>query len=45
MIKGGGDALLDLIWRLYNLAFENVMPEEWRSAIIVPLYKNKGERT
>ena len=28
------------------MAFESgVMPEDWRSAVIVPLYKGKGERT
>ena len=27
------------------MAFENgVVPEDWRSAVIVPLYKGKGER-
>ena len=24
---------------------EGVVPEDWRSAVIVPLYKGKGERT
>ena len=28
------------------MAFESdVMPEDWRSAVIIPLYKGKGERT
>ena len=28
------------------MAFESdVVPEDWRSAVIVPLYKGKGERT
>ena len=28
------------------MAFESdVRPEDWRSAVIVPLYKGKGERT
>ena len=44
MIKGGGDRVVDLLWRLHNMAFESgVVPEGWRSA--VPLYKGKGERT
>ena len=31
--------------RLCNIAFESVAaPEYWRSAVIVPLYKGKGER-
>ena len=28
------------------MAFESgVVPEDWRSAVIVPLYKGKGQRT
>ena len=46
MIKGGGDRVLDCIWRLCNIAFESgVVPEDWRYAVIVPLHKGKGERT
>ena len=46
MIKGRGDRVVDWIWRLCNMAFESgVMPEDWRYAVIVPLYKGKEERT
>ena len=46
MTKGRGDRVVDWIWRLCNIAFEsNVAPEDWRPAVIVPLYKGKGERT
>ena len=45
MIKDGGDRVVDWIWRLCNMAFESVVvPEHWRSAVIIPLYKGKGER-
>ena len=38
--------VVDWFWRLYNRAFESGgVPEDWRSAMIVPLYKGKGERT
>ena len=38
IIKGGGDRVVDWIWRLYNMTYKSgVMPE--------PLYKGKGERT
>ena len=38
--------MVDWIWRLCNMVFESgVVPEDWRSAEIVPLYKSKGERT
>ena len=34
------------ILKLCNMAFESgVVPEDWRSAVIVPLYKGKRERT
>ena len=46
MIKGGSDRVVDWIWRLCNRAFGTVgVPEEWRSAVIFPLYKGKGKRT
>ena len=46
MIKGGTERVMDQIWRLCNMGFENgVVPENWRSAVIVPLYKGKGEGT
>ena len=38
MIKYGGDRVVDWIWRLCNVAFESsVVPEDWRSVVIVPL--------
>ena len=46
MIVRGSDMVVDQIWRLCNMAFESsVVPEDWRSAVIVPLYKAKGKRT
>ena len=45
MIKDGGDRVVDWIWSLCNMAFENgFVPEDRRSDVIVPLYKGKGER-
>ena len=45
MIGGGGDRVVDWIWRLSNMAFESgVMSEDWRSAMIILLYKVKEER-
>ena len=44
IIKGGGNTVVDWIWKLCNMAFESgVVPEDWRSAVIVPLYKVEGE--
>ena len=46
IIKGGGDRVVDWIWRLCDMAFESgVVPEDWISAVIVALYNGKGERT
>ena len=37
--------MVDWIWRLCNMAFESgVVVEDWRSAVIVPLYEGKRER-
>ena len=46
MINGGGGRLSDWNWRLFNMAFKSsVVPDDWRSAVTVPMYKSKGERT
>ena len=46
MIKGGGNRVLDWIWELCNMAFEGGdVLEDWKPAVIVPLYKGEGERT
>ena len=46
MIKGGGERVVDWIWRLCNMSFESdAVPEDWRSVMVVPLYKGKGEKT
>ena len=46
MIKGEGDRVVDWIWRLCYVAFESgIVPEDWKSTVIVPACKGKGERT
>ena len=46
ILKGEGDMVVDCIWSQCNMAFESsVGPEDWRSAVIAPLYKGKGEKT
>ena len=38
--------MVDWIWRLRSIAYESGdVPEDQRSAVIVPLYKDKGKRT
>ena len=38
MIKGGGNRVVDCIWRLCTMAFETgVVLEDWISAVIVQL--------
>ena len=46
IIKGGGNRGVDRIWKLCSMAFESGgVPENWRYAVIVPLYEDKGEKT
>ena len=45
MIKGRGNRVVVWIWRLCNITFESVVLEDWGSAVIIPLYKAKGETT
>ena len=46
VVKGGGDLLVDWIWKLCNTAFESgFVSEDWMSDVIVPLYKGKGKMT
>ena len=46
MGNSGGDMTVDWIWRLCSMAFErSAVPEDWRSAVNIPLYKGKKERT
>ena len=42
VIKGEDGRVVDWIWRLCNIAFESgIVPKDWRSSVIVPLYKDK----
>ena len=46
MVEGGGDRVVDWIWRLFNMVFEGgLVPKEWRSAVILLLNIGKGGRT
>ncbi len=45
MLKYGGEIVVDWMMWMCNLAWEqSKVPEDWRKAIIVPLYKGKGNR-
>ena len=44
MIKGWNKRVVDWNWTLCNITFESrTVPEDWRSAVIVPLHKGKGK--
>ena len=46
MLKALDDAGVEVIHELIHKAWtEKVVPEDWSTAIIAPLYKNKGEKT
>ena len=42
VIKDLGDRVVDWIWKLCNMALESGV---WKCAVIVSLFKGKGERT
>ncbi len=45
MLKYGGEIVVDRMVWIYNLAWaQSEVPEDWRKAIIVSLYKGKGKR-
>ncbi len=45
MLKYGGGVVVDWLWKVCSLAWEEgKVPEDWKSGIVVPLYKGKGER-
>ncbi len=45
MLKYGGEIVVDWMVWICNLAWEHSeVPEDWRKAIIVPLYKGTGKR-
>ena len=45
MVKGGDELVVNSFWNLRNMGFENgVVPESWKSAVIVLVYKDKWER-
>ena len=44
-MKRGGESVLDWLVRLLNACFVGgVVPEDWRGACVVALYKGKGDR-
>ena len=44
-LKRGGECVLEWLVRMFNGCFrEGKVPKEWKSAVIVPLYKGKGDR-
>ena len=44
-LKQGGGAIVEWLVRLLNTCFDaGEVPEDWRMAIIVPLYKGKGDK-
>ena len=46
MIKGRGGMVVDWKWRLCSVTFiSDVLLKDWRSAVIVKLYKGIGQKT
>ena len=43
-IRNGGEVIVEWLVRMFNGCFETgCVPEDWKSACIVPLYKGKGD--
>ena len=46
MLKYGGEVVVEWMWLICKLAWkQKEVPEEWRKAVIVPLYKGKGSKS
>ncbi|KAF1010546.1 MAG: hypothetical protein GAK29_05048 [Acinetobacter bereziniae] len=46
MLKYGGDLLRELMSELYNVCAQSArVPDDWKCAVLVPLYKGKGKRS
>ena len=44
-LKRGGRVIVEWLERLLNVCFsEGSVPEDWRSACVVPIYKGKGDK-
>ena len=44
MLKNGGISIIDRLLRIFNKCMESgVVPEDWKVACIVPVYKGKGD--
>ena len=40
-----GESVLKFLTKLYNRTMESErMPEEWRDSVLIPIFKNKGDR-
>ena len=44
-LMGGGDMVMDWIWKLCNRTLRMVLCLKTRSVLGVPIYRGKGERT
>ena len=43
-VKNGGIRIIDWLRRVFNKCMESgVVPEDWKAACIVPVYKGKGD--
>ena len=45
MLKNGGIRIIDWLLRIFNKCMESgVVPEDWKAACVVPVYKGRGDR-
>ena len=42
ILKNGGIGIIDWLLRIFNICMEScVVPDDWKAACIVPIYKGK----
>ncbi len=44
LVKYGGNVVVEWVIMIYDLAWKQEVLDEWRSAVIVPLHKDKGNK-
>ena len=45
MLKAGGPRMIEALRIVFNIVWRTeVVPSDWKKAVIIPIYKNKGSK-